>query len=137
MRLGVISVVAFAVASASTLALSTTGILPIAMALFFACFASAELAGINSWVFRQSVTPDNLQARVNTSARMVSLGGYPVGALVAGFVAQVTNVRAGLVVAAGGVAVSLTIGVVTRLVTADPKATIPDVGGSDISGIRP
>jgi len=61
--------------------------------------------------YRQEVTPEPLQSRVNTTARMLSYGGgWPIGALVAGAVAERTTARAGVlttaaVLVAGAVAV--------------------------------
>jgi len=61
--------------------------------------------------YRQEVTPEPLQSRVNTTARMLSYGGgWPIGALVAGAVAERSTARAGVlttaaVLVAGAVAV--------------------------------
>ncbi|MFB9906392.1 MFS transporter [Allokutzneria oryzae] len=64
---------------------------------------------INAITYRQQVTPDELQGRVNTTARMLAWGvGHPVGAALAGAVAVWTDPRVGL---ASAVAV-LAVGVV-------------------------
>ena len=42
---------------------------------------------------RQMLTPDHLQARVNTAGRMIAGGGLPVGALLTGLLAEVLPIR--------------------------------------------
>lgn len=53
---------------------------------------------LNGITLRQQLTPDRLQARVNTTGRMVAWGGTPVGAVGCGLLAQAVGV--GLAVAA-------------------------------------
>lgn len=47
---------------------------------------------LNGITLRQQLTPDHLQARVNTTARMVAWGGTPLGAVGCGLLAQVVPV---------------------------------------------
>jgi MFS family permease len=42
---------------------------------------------------RQMLTPDHLQARVNTTGRMIAGAGLPVGAALGGFLAEVLTIR--------------------------------------------
>jgi hypothetical protein len=42
---------------------------------------------------RQMLTPDHLQARVNTAGRMIAAGGIPVGALLGGLLAESLPIR--------------------------------------------
>jgi Major Facilitator Superfamily len=42
---------------------------------------------------RQMLTPDHLQARVNTAGRMIAAGGIPVGAVLGGLLAEVLPIR--------------------------------------------
>jgi hypothetical protein len=42
---------------------------------------------------RQVLTPDHLQARVNTAGRMIAAGGIPVGAVLGGLLAQSLPIR--------------------------------------------
>lgn len=65
---------------------------------------------INGIALRQQVTPDHLQARVNTTARMVAWGGQPFGAAVGGALAEAFDVRVALLLVAGGVALSAVYG---------------------------
>jgi len=53
-----------------------------------------QLVIINALNYRQEVTPEHLLSRVNTAARMLSVGlGWTVGATAAGALAQVVGVR--------------------------------------------
>lgn len=51
------------------------------------------LTVINGIAARQIVTPLELQARVNTTARMLAWGGTPLGALAGGLLAEATDAR--------------------------------------------
>ncbi|WP_088942019.1 MFS transporter [Rhodococcus sp. 1168] len=51
------------------------------------------LNGIN---LRQQLTPDHLQARVNTTARMAAWGGTPFGAIACGLLTKVVDARIAL-----------------------------------------
>jgi len=42
---------------------------------------------------RQMLSPDHLQARVNTAGRLIAYGGQPVGALLGGLLAEVLPIR--------------------------------------------
>jgi hypothetical protein len=42
---------------------------------------------------RQMLTPDHLQARVNTAGRMIAGAGLPVGAALGGFLAESLPIR--------------------------------------------
>lgn len=48
---------------------------------------------LNGISLRQQVTPDALQGRVNTTARMIAWGGTPFGAAVGGVLAEATDIR--------------------------------------------
>jgi MFS family permease len=65
---------------------------------------------INGIALRQQVTPDHLQGRVNTTARMIAWGGQPFGAAIGGALAEVLNVRAALLIVAVGVGLSALLG---------------------------
>lgn len=53
---------------------------------------------LNGISTRQILTPDTLQSRVNTTARMVAWGGAPFGALLGGAVAETASVAVALLV---------------------------------------
>ncbi len=104
---GLITTCGFAVAAVAVGALSATTSLVLALVLL-ACFhlASTTLI-VNGIVVRQVVTPDALQGRVNTTARMIAWGGSPLGAAAAGVVAGTAGVEWALRLAAGALLVSL------------------------------
>jgi hypothetical protein len=54
---------------------------------------TSTLTIINGIAARQIATPLDLQARVNTTARMVAWGGTPLGALLGGVLAETTGAR--------------------------------------------
>lgn len=54
---------------------------------------------------RQMLSPDHLQARVNTAGRLIAYGGQPVGALLGGLLAEVLPIRLTFAVLALAVAV--------------------------------
>jgi MFS family permease len=85
---------------------------------------------INGIALRQQVTPDHLQARVNTTARMVAWGGQPFGAAAAGALAEALDVRSALMIVAIGVGVSAIYGWFSPL--REPSiAHAPDINASN------
>jgi MFS family permease len=54
---------------------------------------------------RQMLSPDHMQSRVNTAGRLIAFGGQPVGALLAGLLAEVLPIRLTFAVLALGVAI--------------------------------
>jgi hypothetical protein len=81
------------------------------MALYACLSAASQAIILSGIIYRQQATPDHLQARVNVVGRMIAWGGQPVGAAVAGAVASVVSVRAGLLVGGAGLGVSLILSV--------------------------
>ena len=77
--------------------------------------AANTLVNVNGIVVRQALTPDRLQGRVNTTARMIAWGGTPFGALLGGVLADVAGVAAALLVMSLGVAVAFAAGRRTSL----------------------
>ncbi len=72
--------------------------------------ASTALATINGIVVRQALTPRRLQARVNTTARMIAWGGTPLGATLGGLLAQTLGTAVALLVTSAFLAVSILAG---------------------------
>ncbi len=62
---------------------------------------------VNGMVVRSVLTPDRLQSRVNTTARMVAGGGGPFGAVLAGAVAEAAGTEWALRAVGAGLLVSL------------------------------
>jgi MFS family permease len=74
-----------------------------------------SLVIINGITVRMQVTPDALQGRVNTTARMVAWGGQPAGAALGGVLAEAFGVRTALLVMGCGVLASFVAGLATPL----------------------
>ncbi|WP_214104938.1 MFS transporter [Acrocarpospora catenulata] len=81
--------------------------LVLSLAILLIWQAANTLASLNGIIERQELTPDDLQGRVNTTARMIAWGGFPAGAALAGLLAQLTGPTTALLTAA--VAVLLTL----------------------------
>jgi MFS family permease len=62
----------------------------LALFLFGLAYVIVITTGIT---VRQMLTPDHLQARVNTAGRMIAGGGLPVGALLTGLLAEAVPIR--------------------------------------------
>ena len=73
---------------------------------------AASTVILNGITIRHLATPENMQARVNTTARMIAWGGQPVGAAVAGALVDPLGQRTMLLLAAGTVV--LTVGLAWR-----------------------
>lgn len=97
----------------------------VALALTLWWSAATTLVVLNGITARQRVTPDALQARVNTTARMVAWGGTPFGALLAGLLAERAGLPAALtattVVVAATLAIGVAAGVLRLQVDAPPE----------------
>ena len=62
--------------------------------LAFFCYELAYAMVITTGItVRQMLTPDHLQARVNTAGRMIAAGGIPIGALLGGLLAESLPIR--------------------------------------------
>ena len=110
----------YAVGTITLAGLIVHGLLLVALALAPTLWAGVLVIGlwqlcnsliiINGIALRQQVTPDHLQARVNTTARMVAWGGQPFGAAAGGLLAELFDVRTALLLVAIGVAASAVYG---------------------------
>lgn len=100
-RLGLVTVGSLAVGIPAALVLAASRDVTAAAGALVVWGLASTLVVLNGISTRQQLTPDHLQARVNTSARMLAWGGTPFGALAAGATAE----RADTVVALVGVAV--------------------------------
>jgi MFS family permease len=68
---------------------------------------AAQVAVVNQTTLRMVLTPDNLQGRVAATFRAISLGMVPVGALIAGLLAEAIGLREMVLIAAIGVLLPL------------------------------
>ena len=124
---GVITCAGLLVAFSAMLAWSTTGVLAVSLVVLVVYQAANTMIVVNGIVVRQSVTPDGLQSRVNTTARMIAMGGTPFGAAAGGAVAEVFGVTAAIVLGACALAaagaVALRLGVPRLPLLADLTAS--------------
>jgi MFS family permease len=83
-------------------------------ALAVACLMAPQLFGdmafmvynINELTLRQTVAPEHVLGRVNAGMQLLARGIWPIGSLIGGLLAAALGVRATLVLAAAGVALS-------------------------------
>ncbi|WP_170219369.1 MFS transporter [Nocardioides litoris] len=104
---GLITTTGYAVALACVLGLSFAGSVAAALPLLVVLNFAATSLVVNGIVTRQVVTPDHLQSRVGTTARLIAWGGSPLGAALGGVVAGLAGTEWALRVAALGLAASL------------------------------
>jgi hypothetical protein len=104
---GVITTVGFVVAFAALQGLAATRSLAVALAVVAVFHAATTTLIVNGIVTRQVVTPAHLQSRVNTTARLVAWGGSPLGAVLAGLLAESAGTQTALRVASLGLLVSV------------------------------
>lgn len=89
------------------MALPLAGSLVPALILLTAYQIPLMVVMLNGMVARSVLTPNRLQSRVNTTARMVAGGGGPFGAVLAGAVAEAAGTGWALRAVGGGLLVSL------------------------------
>jgi MFS family permease len=77
----------------------------VALVLFCAYELVYLMVASTGITVRQMLSPDHLQARVNTAGRLIAYGGQPVGALLGGLLAEVLPIRLTFAVLALGVAI--------------------------------
>lgn len=70
---------------------------------------------VHGIVVRQVITPDRLQGRVNTTARLMAWGATPVGATLGGLAAQVYGTRVAVALSLVGLLASIVLGLVLRV----------------------
>jgi MFS family permease len=98
---------------AAFLAANVAGIALLAVApsygwavVIFCCYELAYVMVTTTGItVRQLLTPDDLQARVNTAGRLIAYGGQPVGSIIGGVLAQFLPIRLTFGLLALGVAV--------------------------------
>lgn len=75
--------------------------------LLFCCYELAYVMVTSTGItVRQMLTPDHLQARVNTAGRMIAYGGQPIGAVLGGVLAELLPIR----LAFGLMAIAVAVG---------------------------
>ncbi|GAA5143558.1 MFS transporter [Nocardioides marinquilinus] len=126
---GLITTTGYAVGLGALLGLSSATSLAAALPLLALLNLAATSLIVNGIVARQVVTPDHLQSRVNTTARLIAWGGSPLGAALGGLVAGAVGTEWALRVAGLGLAASL-VGAVLAGVPRFPRlADLADLAG--------
>lgn len=97
-RTGSVTLAALVASWAAVVMFALNESLVAAWLLLAAYQAAATLSILNGIVVRQTLTPNRLQSRVNTTARMVAWGGTPLGAALGGILAQAWSARAALMI---------------------------------------
>jgi MFS family permease len=100
MPVGLITLVGLLVTPLLIAALAVAPLFSVGLIAYGAWSACYSLIIINGISLRQIVTPEGLQSRVNTTARMIAWGGTPFGAAVGGILAEALDVRAAYLVMA-------------------------------------
>lgn len=83
-RTGWITLVGLSLSWVMQLLWALTTAVPIGLAVLAVFQAASTLTIMNGIIVRQTLAPDHLQSRVNTTARMITWGGTPIGALAGG-----------------------------------------------------
>lgn len=104
---GLITTAGYALALVALLALAGTSTVVVALPLLAVLNFAMTTLIVNGIVTRQVVTPDHLQSRVNTTARLIAWGGSPLGAALGGVVAGAAGTSWALRAAALGLLASL------------------------------
>jgi hypothetical protein len=107
---GTITLVGIAVSAGAMLAWAQTTWFAMSLIILVVYQAANTLVIVNGIVVRQSITPDHLQSRVNTTARMIAMGGTPFGATIGGGMAQIAGVEVAIGVGAAALAMAAAIG---------------------------
>lgn len=112
---GLITTAGYATAGGCLLVLAGAGSLATALPVLLVMNLAMTTLIVNGIVTRQVVTPDRLQGRVGTTARLIAWGGAPLGAALGGVLAESVGTPAALRVAAACVLGSLAGAVVVGL----------------------
>ncbi|ASO21110.1 MFS family permease [Actinoalloteichus hoggarensis] len=91
---GRLSAAAFSLYVPALLGVALAGHWLLSLGCWAVWYCTNTLAVVNGVTLRQQLTPEELQGRVNTSSRMIALGGTPVGAILGGVLAESVGVRA-------------------------------------------
>ena len=89
--------------------------IPVGLVILMLFQAASSLTIMNGIIVRQSLAPDHLQARVNTTARMIAWGGTPFGAMVGGLLAENSGTTFALLVCSLGTGAGLALGLVSGI----------------------
>jgi MFS family permease len=107
---GTITLGGIAVSACAMLVWAQTTWFVVSLMILVVYQAANTLIIVNGIVVRQSITPDELQSRVNTTARMIAMGGTPFGATIGGVVAHVAGVDVAVTVGAMALVIAAAVG---------------------------
>lgn len=113
---GLITTAGYAIAWAALVVVSVSRDLALALPAVLVFHLAATTVIVNGIITRQVVTPDALQGRVNTTARLIAWGGSPLGAGLAGVLAEGVGTGGALRIVGSGLAMSVVLALVTGLV---------------------
>ncbi|WP_295698704.1 MFS transporter [Lapillicoccus sp.] len=128
-RLGAarVTLIAMPVSAAAGIAATLVDSWVAAAAILVLWGVAYQLVIINAITYRQTVTPEHLLSRVNTTARMISWGvGWSLGALAAGALAQVVAVQTAMLALAGCGVLAVVIGWASPLRHGTPVDATPE-----------
>lgn len=83
---------------------------------------------VHGIVVRQVITPDRLQGRVNTTARLIAWGATPVGATLGGLAAEAFGTPVAVALSLVGVLASVSLGLLLRIHRLPPLAALTPAG---------
>lgn len=88
-----------------------------ALGLVLVCFWSVSdtMVILNTVSIRQLIVPDNMQSRVNTTGRMLAMGGMPVGAAIGGMLAEYFAINVTLLLCSLPAICAVAAGCIVRL----------------------
>lgn len=112
---GWITIVALIVSWTAQLAWAVTTSVTAGLIILVLFQAATTLSIMNGIIVRQSLAPDRLQSRVNTTARMIAWGGTPIGALLGGALAEHFNISTAISLCSVGTATGIIIAITARL----------------------
>jgi MFS family permease len=107
------------------------GVALAALVCWLFCYSMVTINGIT---LRQELTPDHLQSRVNTTARMLGWGGYPLGALIGGGIAEVLPIRATLLLMCAPVAAAALLALRSPPLRRPAGVPVPGGGSAQAGG---
>jgi len=93
LAIGPLATVSLAVAAAALMCLAVAPSFGWALLAIFVAELAYLMVLTTGITVRQMLTPDHLQARVNTAGRMIAGGGLPVGAALGGLLAEALPIR--------------------------------------------
>jgi predicted MFS family arabinose efflux permease len=121
--LGRIVLMALPICAASVLLLGIAPGLPVALAAMVVLGVTQTVLFVNLIALRQKIVPDQLQGRVNATARAIAVGGLPLGAILAGaLVVPLGGTRAVLLLLGAVALVNAVAGLATPLRTDTRRA---------------